>query len=194
MVIGAGTASSAVLTGATALSVDASAVLNGLSITGNAGANSLTSTGYDDTLDGGMGNDTMVGGAGNDTLLGGGGNDRVTGGTGADVFVFNTAPNAASNLDTITDFTSGTDRINLAKSVMAALGAVNSALSDDAFWQGAGVVKGNDVSDRIVYNTSTGALYYDADGSGSGAAVQLAQLGTAASHPLSLTAADFFVF
>ena len=108
--------------------------------------------------------------------------------------MFNVTSNTARNLDTITDFVCGTDCINLAKSVMAALGAVNSALSVDAFWQGAGVVKGNDASDRIVYNTSTGALYYDADGSGSGAAVQLAQLGTTASHPLSLTAADFFVF
>jgi surface protein len=139
-------------------------------------------------------NNVLTGNAAGNRLSGGGGNDSLTGGTGADVFVFNTAPNAASNLDTITDFISGTDRINLAKSVMAALGAVNSALSVDAFWQGAGVLKGNDASDRIVYNTSTGALYYDADGIGSGAAVQLAQLGTTASHPLSLTAADFFVF
>jgi len=76
---------------------------------------------------------------------------------------------------------------------MAALGTVNSTLIADAFWQGAGVVKGHDASDRIVYNTTTGVLFYDADGSGSGAAVQLAQLGTTASHPASLTATDFFV-
>jgi Ca2+-binding RTX toxin-like protein len=194
VVIGTGTASAAVLTGTTALNLNASAVLNGLSIKGNAGANSLTGTGYNDSFDGGLGNDTLAGGAGNDTLFGGGGNDNITGGAGADVFVFNPTPNATSNLDTITDFVSGTDHINLAKSVMAALGSVNLALNVDAFWQGAGVVKGHDASDRIVYNTSTGALYYDADGSGSGAAVQLAQLGTTASHPLSLTAADFFVF
>ena len=154
-------------------------------LTGDANANSLN---------GGVGNDTLVGGAGNDTILGGGGNDNLTGGVGADVFVFNTAPNATSNLDTITDFASGTDRIHLAKSAMAALGTVNSTLIGDAFWQGAGVIKGHDASDRIVYNTSTGALYYDADGSGSGAAVKLAQLGTTASHPASIIAADFFVF
>jgi hypothetical protein len=62
--------------------------------------------------------------------------------------VFNVTSDAARNLDTITDFVCGTDRINLAKSVMAAVGTVNSTLIADAFWQGAGVVKGHDASVR----------------------------------------------
>jgi len=45
------------------------------------------------------------------------------------------------------------------------------------------VVKGHDADDRIVYNTSTGGLYYDADGSGRGAAAQIALLGSGSSHP-----------
>ena len=59
----------------TNLNVDASAVANGLIITGNAGANVLTGTSANDTLNGGAGDDTLDGGTGNNTLIGGTGND-----------------------------------------------------------------------------------------------------------------------
>jgi Ca2+-binding RTX toxin-like protein len=48
-----------------------------------------------------------------------------------------------------------------------------------------------DVDDFIVYNNSTGALFYDADGNGAGVAVQIALLGVT-THP-ALTNADFVV-
>lgn len=48
-------------------------------------------------------------------------------------------------------------------------------------------VKGHDINDRIVYNTVTGALYYDADGSGATAAIQFATL----KERPTVTAADF---
>ena len=35
---------------------------------------------------------------------------------------------------------------------------------------------GNVATDRVIYKTTTGALYYDADGIGSGAAVQIGVL------------------
>jgi Ca2+-binding RTX toxin-like protein len=82
-----------VVTGTTALDVDASAVGNALTLTGNNGANTITGTasndvlngnGGNDSLDGGAGNDTINGGAGNDTLIGGTGSDRMLGGTGND--------------------------------------------------------------------------------------------------------------
>jgi len=41
----------------------------------------------------------------------------------------------------------------------------------------------------VVYNSATGALYYDADGSGAGAQVQFATLGTG----LGVAAGDFLV-
>ncbi|MCX7287228.1 MAG: hypothetical protein NTW20_06620, partial [Rhodobacterales bacterium] len=78
VVIGTGTAASAVLTGVTAINVDASAMAQGVQILGNAGANRLSGTGFDDSVAGGSGNDTLVGGGGSDTLTGGAGFDRVS--------------------------------------------------------------------------------------------------------------------
>ena len=51
------------------------------------------------------GNDFLFGSAGNDVLNGGAGNDTMTGGTGLDTFVFDNILNAATNKDSITDFT-----------------------------------------------------------------------------------------
>jgi len=95
---------------------------------------------------------------------------------GNDVFMFNTA--TANNVDTILDFVTGTDKIQLSKSVFTSLGATGS-LSANLF---SSAKTANDSDDRISYNSTTDALYYDADGSGSGAAVQIAILGTN-SHP-----------
>ncbi|AWI58578.1 hypothetical protein [Sinorhizobium fredii] len=46
-----------------------------------------------------------------------------------------------------------------------------------------------DASDRLLYDGDTGALFYDADGSGAGKAVQFAVLGNKA----AITSADFFI-
>jgi Ca2+-binding RTX toxin-like protein len=189
--IGTGTGIAPVATGTAALNVNAAAVTNALSITGNAGANILTGTAFDDTLNGGAGADTLVGGSGNDTLVGGNGSDVLTGGAGADAFVFNLAPNASSNKDTITDFTSSTDVLQLSKTIFTAISGAVGGLAIEQFWSGAGAVAGHDADDRIVYNTTTGVLYYDADGSGSGSAVQIALLGTA-THP-ALAYTDIFL-
>ena len=180
--IGTGTGLTAIASGTAALNINASAVLNALSITGNAGANILTGTAFNDVLSGGAKADTLIGGAGDDALVGDDGNDVLTGGAGADTFVFNFAPNAKSNKDTLADFLSGTDVIQMSKAVFTAISGAIGGLSADQFWSGAGVVASHDADDRIIYNTTTGALYYDADGSGSGAKVQIALLGVT-THP-----------
>jgi len=189
--IGTGTGAVAVSTGTRALNVDASAVGNGLTMVGNAGANVLTGTGFNDTLDGGAGIDTLNAGAGDDVLMGRLGNDVLTGGTGADAFVFNSTPNATSNRDTITDFASGTDTLQFSKAIFIALGSSVGGLAPEQFWSGAGVVAGHDADDRLVYDTNTGILYYDADGNGSGSAVAIALLGTSV-HP-GLASTDIFI-
>lgn len=123
---------------------------------------------------------TLIGSSYNDTITGGSGNDTLTGGLGADKFIFNTKPNTLTNHDIITDFSHGTDILQFSKAVFTAITSWNS----DTFWSGAGVVAGHDINDRIVYNTTSGNLYYDADGSGNvSAPVLVATIGIT-SHPL----------
>lgn len=143
---------------------------------GNGGNDTLSGDGGNDFVLGGSGKDRLTGGGGNDKIAGGAGNDRLTGGAGADTFLFNATPNASTNIDTISDFASGVDHLLLAKSVMAGLGASLGTLTAGAFWSGAGATAAHDASDRIIYDTSSGALYYDKDGAGGAAAIQIGQL------------------
>lgn len=144
-------------------------------LTGNSANNLLSGLDGNDTLTGGLGNDTLLGGIGNDRLAGGAGNDVLNGGAGTDTFVFDSAPNALTNLDTLQDFTSGTDKLSFSRAGFTGFPATG-AISVDAFWSGAGVNTAHDATDRFVYNTATGALWYDADGTGAAAAVQVAVL------------------
>src|SRR5712671_4289962 len=118
----------------------------------------------------------ITGNALNNTLNGGAGNDTLTGGLGADSFIFNQTPGAA-NADQITDFTSGTDNIRLDGSVMTQMGASGSfSAADGRFFAAPGAAAGHDADDRVIYNTTTGQLWYDADGNGAGAAQLIATL------------------
>ena len=143
----------------------------------------LTYSGSSDaTLTGNKLTNTLTGSTGNDSLSGGLGNDSLIGGAGNDVFIFDTTANASKNKDTITDFISGTDHIQFNKAIFTGLGSSMGNLTEIQFYSGAGVTKAHDTDDRIIYNSTTGALYYDADGSGKGVAVQVALIGTS-THP-----------
>jgi Ca2+-binding RTX toxin-like protein len=190
VVLGTGTAAVADTSGTAGLNVDAAAAANGLVIIGNAGANTLTGGSHDDRLDGGAGADKLVGGAGADVLIGGTGKDILTGGADADLFVFDAAPHASTNVDTITDFTHLTDALGFNASAFDGLGTTWTA---DQFWAAAGATTAHDATDRLIYNTSTGALYYDADGTGDIAAIQVALVGTGKAHP-TLDWTDIQVF
>jgi Ca2+-binding RTX toxin-like protein len=138
-----------------------------------------------DRLFGGVGNDRLIGGAGNDCLAGGAGHDVLTGRSGSDIFVFDVRP-ARGNVDRITDFNVVQDVIVLDASVFAALP------TDSTGHLAAGALtRGNSASGPgacVIYNVAGGVLY-DADGSGSGAAVQFASL----AKGLALSADDFML-
>ena len=142
-------------------------------VTGSSVANYVDTRAGNDTVDGAAGNDTLIGGTGNDRLAGGTGTDSMTGGAGLDSFVFSEAGTA--NADRITDFVSASDKVALDDAGFVNIGALgNFAAGDGRFWAAAGATSGHDANDRVIYNTSTGSLYYDADGSGAGAAQLIA--------------------
>jgi serralysin len=140
---------------------------------GGSGADSFLGDSASNTLIGNSGNDTLSGGDGFDLLRGSLGNDRLTGGAKTDAFQFDAKLNAKTNMDTITDFKSVEDYIYLSKAIFSKLTASNSVLASKHFRLGT-VAK--DKNDYLVYDKAKGALYYDADGSGQGAAVKFAQL------------------
>ena len=185
IVIGTGTAAAAVATGTVALNVDASSAARGLIIIGNAGANILTGSVYDDILQGGAGNDTISAGIGDDVITGGLGTDVLNGGTGLDSFIFNSTL-GKTNIDVIQDFNVVDDVIYLENTGIFSAITLTGALASSAFNIG---TKGTEADDRIIYDSATGKLFYDADGSGKVAAVQFATL----SSGLTLTHSDFWV-
>jgi len=138
------------------------------------GENTIIARGGDgnDTLQGrGGANDQLFGDAGNDLLAGAGGFTTMTGGAGSDVFLFDTGLQFGDDGERITDFASGADSIRLDARAMPALGSSGTFAAGDArFHAAAGANGGHDANDRVVYNTSTGQLWYDADGSGAGEA------------------------
>ncbi|HWI83302.1 cadherin-like domain-containing protein, partial [Ramlibacter sp.] len=120
----------------------------------------------------GSGDDTVFGQNGDDEIHGGAGNDVLAGGGNNDSFQFDTALDALTNVDTITDFVSGADSIVLENTGAGLFNALAAgALAPAAFTSGAVTA-----STRIIYDTATGWLSYDADGSGAGAAVHFATL------------------
>ena len=87
-------------------------------ISGGAGDDSLRGGADDDTVSGGDDDDIVQGDLGDDSLSGDAGIDLLTGGDGADTFAFADGdaglPGSSGLVDTITDFTAGTDFIVIA--------------------------------------------------------------------------------
>jgi serralysin len=153
-----------VLTGSAAIDGYGNALAN--SVTGNAAVN------------------TLYAGSGNDTVDGGGGRDTLTGGAGNDCFRFTVAP-GSTHRDRVLDFNSAADTFQLDDADFAGIGAPGT-LRTAAFRSGPAAA---DASDRVIYDSATGSLYYDADGNGAGAALVFAIVtaGTA------LAVADFVI-
>jgi Ca2+-binding RTX toxin-like protein len=152
-------------------------ILTGLSATngtGNSLANIITGNAANNTLNGGTGDDILDGGTGTNTLTGGAGND---------IFRLTTA----GHTDTITDYNVVNDTIQIENAVYTALNATGTLAAAQFVNSPSGAAV--DSNSIIIYNSSTGKLLYDADGTGAVASVEIAQL----TGGLALTNADIFV-
>lgn len=172
------------------LKADASGMMSGLDgndrLRGDAQGNFLSGDRGNDILLGRHGADTLNGGAGNDRLSGGAGRDILTGGAGNDVFVFAERP-LNSNADVIKDFgmePGNSDRFELDHRNFKAL---DIGVLDKADFVIGSAAK--DASDHIIYDKSTGALYYDSNGDQAGGMHLIARL----DEDLSVKASDFWV-
>lgn len=156
--------------------------IENLILTGSASVNGA-GNGLNNTISGNGGANTLFGLGGDDTLNGGLGADTLQGGPGADSYAFTSAL-GAGNVDAIVGFSAADDTIVLSNAIFSGLSA--GTLAASAFVIGAAAA---DADDRIIYNSATGALSFDADGNGAGAAVQFATLAAG----LALTNSDFLV-
>jgi serralysin len=141
-------------------------------------------------IKGDAGSQSVIGNAKDNTLYGKAGNDMLTGGAGRDIFVFDTKPSRKTNFDTITDFNVKDDTIWLDNKYFKKLGKGSEAKPvklNKAFFKID--TKAKDKNDYLVYNKKIGILYYDANGSGSNKAVEIARL----DKGLKLSNNDFFV-
>jgi Ca2+-binding RTX toxin-like protein len=161
------------------LTLTGTSAING---TGNNLANSITGNAAANMLDGQAGADTLDAGSGSDQLNGGLGGDTLIGGIGADTFLFNTALGPA-NVDNITDFNVPSDTIALDMAIFTQITAAGT-LAGSAFVAGTAA---QDADDRIIYDATTGKIYYDADGNGGGAQTLFARV----TAGIALTNADF---
>jgi serralysin len=130
--------------------------------------------------------DVLTGDGNANQLTGGAGADTLTGGGGADSFIFKTAPGGTLQADRITDFVTDVDTILLDDAFFAAV-----PLGDLAAGAFVANTTGHagDASDRVIYETDTGWVRYDADGTGAGVGIVFLRLNTG----LNLGADDFVV-
>lgn len=148
-------------------------------LTGNGGNDAMRAGAGNDLLDGGAGRDHLLGQAGDELLTGGKGADVLTGGAGADTFLFRAATEGP---DRITDFTHGSDHIALD---LAGFGFTGPLVDGQNLHAGTGALPSL-AEATLLYDTVTGVLSFDADGTNPGSAVILATL----DHAPALTVTD----
>ena len=138
-------------------------------LTGTAGDDTLIGYTGDDTMYGWAGNDDLRGNAGNDMLEGGAGNDIFSGGAGNDIFKFVSSDNG---IDSISDFVSGVDSIHVVADNFGLIPGGGVSLVS-----GSTMPSASGANAQFLYNTTTGALYFDRDGAENAfGAIQIATL------------------
>ncbi len=140
---------------------------------GEEGDDDLNGSNGNDVVSGGLGADQVKGQAGNDIIIGGQGNDTLTGAAGNDQFVFD-EPVAQAGLDAIRDFGNGADKLVFYKAAYAGLSG--PSLTANQFLAGAGATTALNADQRFIYNSTTGDLRFDADGTGALAPTLIANL------------------
>ena len=133
----------------------------------------LVGSGFADDLRGNNSGNVLIGLGGNDFIVGSGGVDIMNGGTGVDTFFYANANDGGGAGDIIQDFVSGTDRIMLSGGAFG-LGSPGGAPIDAyRFVYGANATL---ATIQVGYDTSTGEVWYDFNGTGFGGRVTLAYL------------------
>ncbi|EUJ10974.1 hemolysin-type calcium-binding repeat protein [Methylophilaceae bacterium 11] len=165
--------------------VDASGVTtNGLRFEGNANTQKFIGTSKADVFVGNGGNDTLTGNGGADKFVFGKVYEQVVTGSSTSVQTYTNTAFNLTGVDTITDFTRGTDKLELHLDQYSQLAGFNSSMLRV---NASGTAQ--DANDYLVYNTTSKTLSYDADGNGAGAAVNIAVL-TGVS---TLSTSDFII-
>lgn len=128
---------------------------------GGGGDDRLLGGAGDDTLAGGGGNDIVRGGAGSDTFIAGAGRDALVGGTGSDVFRFGRGSN--DEIDRIVDFDPSEDIVELRRGLLPGSGLSGTLTAADF----ATVATLGSSDAKIIYESSTGLVYYNSGRAGS---------------------------
>jgi len=181
IVIGTGSGATASTTGLLNHNVDASALLNGVTIIGNSGANTLKGTAFADSLSGGNGIDRLYGNAGGDTLDGGRDADVMYGGAGNDTYIVDHLSDApielaGEGIDTVLASVAHTLKANVENltltgiySVQATGNVLDNVITGNS---GANLLRGMDGSDTLVgnagYDTLDGGIGADVMNGGEG--------------------------
>ena len=131
---------------------------------GGQGADEIDGGDGGDVLFGGQDSDSIRGGAGNDWIAGDQGADCLSGGVGSDTFSFNGYGDPENTVeeiggDTITDFTTGEDKIALDRTVFSAIGDTLEAVEFLKTDNVAGASSAELI--KLIYNPETGELIYN---------------------------------
>jgi len=146
-----------------------------INLTGNSSGNVVRGNDGDNVINGRQGNDELIG-------LG-----------GQDWFLFDTPLDAMWNVDTITNFSVVDDTIRLDDDIFSSALTPGSSVASSQFVVGTAALED---TDRIIYDNTTGDVFYDGDGTGPTAAIRFARLSAGLADPTDLdplTNFDFFV-